>query len=518
MNIGSRAVRDLRAARRHRHIDDLDVMEVLYRVYVGAIFGAWGLALFAGVIADSHVDAQGVTRIARDGPALLGLGIALMLFAALRSGAKGGPLAIEAADIQHVFLAPVDRGWVLRGLGLRQLRTAVFAGVIAGLIIANFAFRRLPGSPVEWFVCLALFGGLVAVWILVTAMLASGMRLRLYAANLIGLGLLGWSVLDYLGGTATSPPTMLGNLAILPLQGESSKSLSFIGVIAVAATVFAGLRVLGGLSLEAAQRRAGLVAELRFAATMQDIRTVVLLRRQLASERARTRPWLRLGPSIPPRQPVLRRGAQSYLRWPAPRIGRVALVGVAAGLILGAAWGGTTPLFALAGLILLIAGLDVVEPLAQEVDHPSRRDLLPIRPSVLIRRHLVAPTAVMVPVGLAAVLAATTLGASGLALGVGAVMLVPTALLIVCCAALSATNDPYAFILTPGIGYAQTGLPVVMAAVGVGGPAWAAREAARHDHSAVAAALGVELSLLIGCAAAIWWLGRRVAKRVAVQP
>ena len=41
-------------------------------------------------------------------------------------------------------------------------------------------------------------------------------------------------------------------------------------------------------------------------------------------------------------------------------------------------WAGTTPLVVLAGLALFVAGLDTVEPLAQEVDHPSRRDASPL--------------------------------------------------------------------------------------------------------------------------------------------
>ena len=50
-------------------------------------------------------------------------------------------------------------------------------------------------------------------------------------------------------------------------------------------------------ALEALARRSALVAQLRFAVTMQDLRTVVLLRRQLNQEQARRHPWLRLRPA-----------------------------------------------------------------------------------------------------------------------------------------------------------------------------------------------------------------------------
>ena len=67
-----------------------------------------------------------------------------------------------------------------------------------------------------------------------------------------------------------------------------------------------------------ARRRAGLVAQLRFAVTLQDIRTVVLLRRQLSQETPRNRPWIPMkrGGRLPP---IWRRDWQSYFRFPLVR-------------------------------------------------------------------------------------------------------------------------------------------------------------------------------------------------------
>lgn len=515
---GRQALREMRAARRRRYAENVDFMEVLYRVYVVGIVGIWGLALLAGVVADTHVDAEAETRIAQDGPALLGLAIALALLMALRSGARGGPLAIQGADVQHVLLAPIDRARALRGPGLRQLRTAGFTGLVAGLIVANFAFRRLPGSAAEWLGCLALFGGAVAVLVLASAMLASGRRLRPGTAGVAGLVIVGWSLLDYLAGWTSSPLTMLGDLAILPMQGGVDAWRAVAGLGVTVAVVYAGLRSLGGLSLEAARRRATLAAELRFSVTVQDLRTVVLLRRQLAAERPRQSPWLRLGPKVFFPWPIWRRGWQSFLRWPTARGVRVGLIGVIAGLLVGAAWSGTTPLAALAGLALLVAGLDAVEPLAQEFDHPTRRDLLPIEAARLTRRHLLAPASLMAAVTLTAALTTLALGTPTPAIEVGALMFLPTAVLIVCCAALSATNDPYAFVFQPELGYAQTAAPIVLAIAGVGIPPVLAREAVLDGRSAAGVTAGVEAVVLIACAAAIWWLDDRVRKRVAAQP
>lgn len=510
-------MREMRSARRRRFVGQIDVMEVVYRVYVAAIFGAIALAVIAGAVHDANVSARGVEDIARAAPALLGLGVALAVLAGLRSGARGGPLAIEDAEVQYVLLAPIDRGLALRSAALRQLRIAVLGGAILGAVAGNFAFRRLPGSPVEWLACLAVFGAALPLCTLGAALLASGRRLRPVAAAAIGAVLLAWTVADVVLGTHTSPATMLGVLATLPLQSGTVAALSAVGVALAAIAAALGLISLGGLSLEAARRRATLTAQLRFSASVQDIRTVVLLRRQLASEHPRRRPWVRLGTPTLSRRPVWRRGWQSLLRWPASRLGRVLAVGLAAGAVAAAAWAGTTPLLALVGIVLLIAALDLVEPLAQEVDHPLRRDLLPAPPASLIRQHLVAPTAVMTVVVLLGAGAAVALGSAATAAGVGVVISAPTAFALLCCAALSATNDPYEYVLAPQLGYLQTALPIVVAIIATAAPVLAAREIAKRGGSPVLAAALAELVVLPVALAMSSWLGYRVAKRTVVE-
>jgi hypothetical protein len=508
----------MRSARRRHFVGQIDVMEIVYRVYVAAIFGAIVLSVVAGAVHDADLTGHAVEDIADKGPALLGLGVALAVLAGLRSGARGGPLAIEDAEVQYVLLAPIGRGAALRSAALRQLRIAVLGGAVLGAVAGNFAFRRLPGSAVEWIACLALFGAAVPLGMLGSALLASGRRLGPLLAGSIGSILLAWTVADVVLGTKTSPATLLGMLATLPLQSGGAAASSGLGVAIAAAAALLGIASLGGLSLEAARRRATLTAQLRFSASVQDLRAVVLLRRQLASENPRRRPWIALRAPTLGRRPVWRRGWQSILRWPAARLTRVLVVGVVAGLLAAAAWSGTTPLIALAGLVLLVAALDLVEPLAQEVDHPLRRDLVPVKPDLLIRQHLVAPVAAMSVVTLFGVLAAMALGSAPTAAEVGAVMIVPTAFVLLCCAALSATNDPYAYLLTPQLGYLQTGLPIVVAVIAVMVPVLVAREAERHGGSAVGAAALVECLLLGVAAIMAAWLGQRMSSRTAVEP
>ncbi len=441
----------MRSTRRRRFVGQFDnAMEILYRVYVAAIFSAIALAVLAGVIHDAGVGAEAADEIADKGPALLGAGVALAVLAGLRSGARGGPLAIEDAEVQYLLLAPVDRGAALRPTALRQIRIGALAGAGLGAVAGNFAFRQLPGSPVEWLACLALFGALIPLSTLGCALLASGRRLRPAVAAAIGAVLLAWSAADILLGVTTSPATMLGVLATLPLRGGASLALAVAGVAIAVAATWLGLAWLGGLSLEAARRRATLTDQLRFSASVQDLRAVVLLRRQLASEAPRHRPWIRLRAPALASRPIPRRGAQSFLRWPLPRLVRSLALGIAAGALVVGAWSGITPLAALPGVILLVVAFDLVEPLAQEVDHPLRRDLLPLAPESLIVSHLVAPVVAMGFVVAIGVIAATALGGAGTALGIGAVMIVPTAFVLLCCAAISTTNDPYKYVLAPG--------------------------------------------------------------------
>ena len=371
------AMKAMRAARRRRYVARADVMEVLYRVYVGVIFAAIVLGLVAGAINEAPADPGAVAGIRSDAPAIIGIAIAVLVLAGLRAGARGGPLAIEAAEVRYTLLAPVSRRTALRPAALSQLRIAVIAGAAAGAVIGNFVFRRFPGSALEWIGALAAFGALVPVAVLGSALCASGRRLRIGVAGAIGVVLVVWSALDLAQGWNSSPTTMLGDLATLPLQHGTSALLAALGALLTLAALAAGLLGIGGLGLEAARRRAELVAEMRFSASVQDLRTVILLRRQLASEHPRRKPWLRLGGGPASEHPIWRRDWQSFLRWPVVRVGRVLLIAVAAGGIAVAGFSQTPVLFVLPGPLLFIAALDLIEPLAQENDHPGLRLLLP---------------------------------------------------------------------------------------------------------------------------------------------
>ncbi len=185
--------------------------------------------------------------------------------------------------------------------------------------------------------------------------------------------------------------------------------------------------------------RSELVSQLRFAATVQDLRTVVQLRRQLRAEALRATPWggARTGDRPTSTRPdavrkpagtsvhanpspavVWRRGVRSLRRLPAARLIRITLLAAIGGLA-ATLTHTTSPLFALVLLgALFVVGLEALEPLSQEVDRPDLTDGRPVDRCWLYAHHLVAPAGLLVAVALVggAVAAATDPATAPLAL------------------------------------------------------------------------------------------------------
>jgi hypothetical protein len=148
---------------------------------------------------------------------------------------------------------------------------------------------------------------------------------------------------------------------------------------------------------------------MKFAVTLQDVRTVVLLRRQLSQEHMRVKPWVKV-PPILRRDIVVGRGFRSIMHFPVRRLIRMKLLTMTASAALVVAWRGTTPAIIVAGLAMFVVGLDAVEPLSQEVDQPDRTDALPVERGLLMTKHLIVPAITMiigVPVVLAGVAGAS---------------------------------------------------------------------------------------------------------------
>ena len=79
------------------------------------------------------------------------------------------------------------------------------------------------------------------------------------------------------------------------------------------------------------------------------------------------------------------------MHFPLRRVVRMKLLNMTAAAAMVIAWRGTTPVVIVAGLALFVLGLDVVEPLSQEVDQPDRTDALPVERGFIMAKHLVVP-------------------------------------------------------------------------------------------------------------------------------
>ncbi|MFI5041594.1 MAG: hypothetical protein ACHQNA_07055, partial [Acidimicrobiales bacterium] len=438
------ALHDLSRARRRNRAAGVDVFEGFYQAYLTAFGCAVAVLLGSDAIGDQKASAAQVTRVLAHGPEVIGAVIAVILAVAVRSGSRGGPLVLPAADVRHVLLAPVPRRDALRGPAVRQVRFSAFVGLVVGAGLWVLAARRLPGGLPEWVLVGGGVGAVTGAMAAGVGLLASGRRVRPWLGGLLAIAVLAWSGLDLLLDRVTSPMAVLGRLALAPI--EFSPATLAVLVVPVAAAVF-GIAVIGGLSLEQAERRATLASQIRFALTLQDLRTVVLLRRQLTQEQSRARPWVRLRGLAAGRSVVWRRDLRGLTRWPAVRIGRVVLLGLAAGLALVGTWAGTTPLLLVAALALFLAGLEALEPLAQDIDHPDIPAGLPLIRGDLRLRHAAVPFGVMVAVVLIGWGAAVVVALAGvfpvyLAVQVGAALVLPAALLGTVGAAASVVMEP----------------------------------------------------------------------------
>ena len=421
---GLSALRDMRSARRLRRVQETEWFEALYRVYLAAIVIGGSVLFISGIFEDSVASTNDVSDVTSHGPHILGVIVAIALFLGVRSGASGGPIAVEDAEVRHVLLAPLDIRQALRKPAIQRLRAAAFAGALAGAAAGQLAARRLPGSLGEWAFYGSVFGACVGLVWVGAALLVHGLRLPNTLVTLLASALVFWQAgVSVAHTTAPGPFDSFGSMALWPLHVEP---IDLIAVVIAVGAACAGVFVVGSLSLEALARRSNLVAQLRFAVTLQDIRTVMLLRRQLSQEHMRPTPWitLRRSGSLPP---VIRRGIQSFLKFPVRRYARMNLMIILAALAQVAAYRGTTPAVVASGICLFVFGLELVEPVWQEADKPERTDSLPVDRGALMLRHLIVPAVMLIPFGLVAAGTAAIFEHDGAAIAT-ALVLAPFAL------------------------------------------------------------------------------------------
>lgn len=392
---GTRGVDELRRARRRKRLAEVEWFEALYRVYLAAFVFGGGALFISGFVRDSPAAPSFVDDVSRYGSGWLGLLSVAALAMGLRSGSRGGPLALEEAEVRHVLLAPVDRRRVLLRPSLQRWRSIAFAAALAGALGGQLAGRRLPGTELSWAVAGAAWGALAATFFVGGALVAHSLRVPRWSATLVGGALITWQFVSALPANARwiGPGDATGDI---PLWGERVDASDLLAVAAGIALLALGLLLLGRQSLEAQSRRSALVTQLRFAVTLQDLRTVLIIRRQLSHEQSRRRPWVRVGRGRGA-YPEWRRTLDGILRFPASRVLRILILVAIAGLAGRGILDGTTPLVLVAGVSFFLVGLELLEPLAQEIDHGDRTDSYPVERGPLYLRLTHASLAISVP-------------------------------------------------------------------------------------------------------------------------
>jgi len=457
-SVGAATLRELRGQRRRNRLRDLDWFEAAYRAYLTGIVGLVVVLVVSSWLGDSRPSPAGFADLLDHGPAAIGLLAAAAVALGLRSGSRGGPLAVEPAEVRYTLLAPISRRTALIGPALRQVRFTAFLGAVVGAIGGVLAWRRLGDNGFAW---------------------------------------------------AASGAATFGSLFLWPLRVHWIDLAGPIGALLI--TAF-GLSRLGSVSLEAAERRTGLVGQLRFAVTVQDLRTVIILRRQLAQDRPRNRPWFILpGRS---RFVVWRRGWHGLLRFPIVRVGRLLLLAAGAAVALSAAYHGTTPLVLVGAICSYLAGLDIIEPLSQEIDQPDYTDSIPMERGDLLWRHAAAPAVVAALLGLFGAAVAVAINRTTESIELASVVFLPVAWCGTAGAVLSTVmGAPEPFkdgqLLPPEVAGMKlafrTAWPLIVALIGTL-PIVTARRAFSNGNSPIPAAAQAGVAALLVAAFTVAWL------------
>ena len=501
----------MRRSRRRHYVSESDWVDSLYKAYLTVLLT--GVALFYLTVAfeGTRASSSEITDVTHTGIAILGLAVALLVLVGLRSGSRGGPLAPDAADVAYLLLAPIPRAEVLRAAAFRQVRGVILVPALAGGVAGSVASGTFGGERVEWIATGCAFAVLTALAVWGAALVVSGTRTGPRVANTVGLVLVVWSAIDVALGSATSPTAQIARIAVFPL---TSSPLAGVGALGALGVVAVGLTVVGGVSLEALRRRAHLLGELRFAATLQDMRSVIVVHRELAQDLPRSRPWWNAGGLGRGRGGTVgacwERDWRGIARWPLSRFTRVVALAAVAGLATAGIWNGQYAFVLLAGLLVYVVGIDAVEGLAQEADHVVRPQQYPRRWADLVQAHLFAPASLLVGLGVVGLAATWAASGSTDALAVGAIALVPIALAGTVGAALSVALGAPPPTLFLDIGFPefttlflilrQTVAPLVVVAGFV--PAALAYQATTQGKSAAGSAVvGLLVPLLVLTAA-----------------
>lgn len=456
--VGVGALADLSKARRRHFVEKIDIINAIYKAYiVGAALLIAG-SFLVGLVQSAPLGSSAQKALVNDGPLYIGLLFALAIFLGLRSGSRGGPLALQGADVRMILLSGVPRSKFLRSKALSQVRSIALPTLLIGGLIGGVAHRALEagtlplvveGALIAFFLSLVLFG---------SGYLASGLRLNKWLASLVGVIILLVPAYGIWKNSLIFPGAWLGEVFFN--QSKVSNSL-LAAAIAVVIFVF-GLFFVDRLSLEMLERRARLVGTLRFAATTRDIRTVILLRRQLSGERPRSgRTFLSsldIGNGMT--AVVAKRAIASIERWPVERYIRFLVLAVVAGVSTRMMWSGSFLPLGVAIVALFVAATDLLEPLSQMADRPEAVSGIGVKVSKVESRLLLVPFIGMIVFVLLGTLATSAFSGFGVSLHIGLISAIPIA-------AASTTGAAVAILKKQGSATASVLMPEVVALTSV---------------------------------------------------
>lgn len=522
--LGLSALRDLRRVRRRKRLAELEWFEALYRVYLAAFVFGGSFLFVSGLVSDGRFAAGTTQRIVTEAPGWLGVIATIAVAVGARSGSLGGPIALEEADVRHVLSSPIDRRRALLAPALQRVRSLMFAGGLIGAATGQMIGRRLPGSELTWALSSAAFGASVALVFVSSALVAHALRIPRLMTTVLGASLIVWQVWSALPERIDTigPADAFGGLAFWEIHVEWIDLIApTVGIV----LLITGLLALGRLSMESLSRRAALVSQMRFAVTLQDLRTVMLLRRQLSHERSRSRPWVRRDRGRG-RSAEWQRAWHGLLRFPGARVVRTAVLSVAVGLASGVVFEGTAPLAIVGGFMSFVVGLELTEPLAQEIDHGDSTDRRPVERGDIYVRLLYAPLVASIPFAASSGLALAL--TSDITWSVAAIVCIPSIVTGVAGAAVSVVSgapDPLNSVardatLPPEIAGTANVIkaiwPIAIAILGQV-PLLVAESAHESGGGAeAAAARGAIFSLLV-VGLVIGWIHRRDAIRAWIE-
>lgn len=419
---GLAAYREMRRVRRARLLGDSAArFDRFYQGYLTVFFLALATGYLASLLHETRTSPAQLVEVRHYGPGAVGLLLVIALGLGARSGTRGGPLVVDPPDVRHVLSAPLSRSAVMTPFAIRKMATWTLFGALCGTAAGVLVSLRLPGRQGAWIGCGLLFGALVGGAAAAAAMVVSGRRLPRVPVTMAVLGAVAWGCVALASGKSLAEFGWLGQLALIPFLRQDS-ALVLVGP--VVALMAIGLLVAPGFSIEAAERRAGLAARIKFGLATRDFRTVIVLSKLLAQERARHRPWIVLRGGTGRRFAVWKRDLQGLARWPAARLLRLMALAVLAGLAARAAWGGLVWAIPLGGVVLWLIGVEVCSALAVEAEKRTWARSFPVSDAVIVRRHFPLPLATGIAAGLVAVGGASLVGSNrGLAVAALALVL-----------------------------------------------------------------------------------------------